>query len=504
MTRICRAVIAAGALALPILVASAGLAQPLEAGDGDAALARRHFKNGVRLHEDENHAGALAEFEAAYRLKPSAASLQNVALSLKALFRYAEAADTLRQLLERHPQQLSEDERTSLRQAIDELESLVGSVIVTVTPPDARVSIDGRSIAPDRYRQGVRLNVGEHSIVAEAPGYDRVSRVVRIAGGHSAVPVEIVLTPRMGFVSVVTTDPEAAIAIDGDAMAFERWRGPTPPGRHYVQVYKKGFQTFEKVINVELGQTVTVEVPELMPAEEDEVDPVPSRGNVETRQLTGFYALFVLNLGGYDQAPAPRVSSQAPAGTRLEHERVSAGSAGFRAGYRIWTPIGVEGLLEAGRYRVDDACVQGPNHVVPCDGSDATVQDYVVESVRVGGNLRLMSGGERVRFTSGAGVGAVRHRVEMGRGPFDGDVASGFDPFFTLELGVQTNLGRTFGADLGHVLLEADVFAYFEGASEVRSGQWAPYAEADGLQIYGLSLRAGWGEWKPARKDTRP
>jgi hypothetical protein len=488
MTRICRAVIAAGALALGLLVTAPALAEAARADDASADLARRHFHNGVKLYQDENYAGALAEFEAAYRLKPSAASLQNVALSLKALFRYAEAADTLEQMLAQHPTQLSEEERGEIRQAIDELESLVGSVVVRVSPPDARVTIDGRSVPPEEYRRGVRLNVGEHTVVAEAPGYDRASRVVRIAGGQAEVPVDVELIARSGFVAVTAADPEAAIAIDGDARAFERWRGPVAPGRHYVQVYKRGFQTFEQVINVELGRTVTVDVPPLVPSEDDgHPEAAPIAGKADGRQLTGFYALFVLNIGSYDQAPTT------PAGARLEHDRVQARSAGFRAGYRIWTPVGVEGLLEAGRYVVNDACVGS------CAQAGVERMDYVVESVRVGGNLRLMSGGERLRFTSAAGVGAARHRIEM-----DGQEASGFDPFFTLELGIQTNLGRTFGADLGHVLLEADVFAYFEGTSEVRSGDWAPYADADGLQIYGLSLRAGWGEWKPARKGPPP
>src|SRR5688572_19796093 len=76
--------------------------------DERTELARRHFKNGVKLFQDQNYHGALAEFEAAYELKPGAASIQNVALCLKALFRYAEAAEKLEQLLSRHAGEVSE------------------------------------------------------------------------------------------------------------------------------------------------------------------------------------------------------------------------------------------------------------------------------------------------------------------------------------------------------------------------------------------------------------
>src|SRR6187399_627350 len=66
------------------------------------AEARRHFKLGIKLYQDTNYPGALAEFEAAYAAKPGPGSLQNIALCQKALFRYREAAATLEQLLKSH------------------------------------------------------------------------------------------------------------------------------------------------------------------------------------------------------------------------------------------------------------------------------------------------------------------------------------------------------------------------------------------------------------------
>src|SRR5450432_2289645 len=83
--------------------------------------ARRHFKIGVRLYQDTNYQGALAEFEAAYAAKPGPGSLQNVALCQKALFRYREAAATLDQLLSKHAAELSEGEQKAVRDAIAEL-----------------------------------------------------------------------------------------------------------------------------------------------------------------------------------------------------------------------------------------------------------------------------------------------------------------------------------------------------------------------------------------------
>src|SRR6187549_428446 len=123
------------------------------------AEARRHFKLGIKLYQDTNYPGALAEFEAAYAQKPGPSSLQNVALCQKALFRYREAAATLEELLRAHEGELSEGERKAVADAIAELHGLVGSIVVNVEPSDAKVTIDGRAVSLGELRAGVDVNV---------------------------------------------------------------------------------------------------------------------------------------------------------------------------------------------------------------------------------------------------------------------------------------------------------------------------------------------------------
>jgi len=95
--------------------------------------------------------------------------------------------------------------------------------------------------------------------VAEAPGYAKIARTIRVAGAQKDVPVDFALVPNAGFVSIKSSDPKAAIAIDGKAMAFATWRGPLPAGRHYVQVYRDGFKQFEQAFVVEVGKTIDVD-----------------------------------------------------------------------------------------------------------------------------------------------------------------------------------------------------------------------------------------------------
>jgi hypothetical protein len=452
--------------------------------DERTQTARRHFKNGVKLFQDKNYKGALAEFEAAYELKPGASSLQNIALSLKALFRYAEAARKLDLLLARHGTELSEDDRRAVREAIDELSQLVGSIALRVEPADARVTIDGRSVTAAERAMGARLDVGEHTIAAEAAGYERLVQVVRISGGNARLPVDLVLRPVGGFINVVTGDPDAAIAVDGTARAFQSWRGPVPPGRHYVQVYKRGFTTFERAVVVELGRTVDVRAtlgPPLPPGEIQVAKSAPDPAPIK-REQRGWYALAALCGMGIDEAPQDLDVKNA--------ETTAAGAFGVRAGYRLWTPIAIEVMIDASRHEVKDACAR------PCNDTSARLQ-YNLDTFHAGGNLRIMSSGERFRFSSVAGVGGVRHKVEIEPGAGDeGWTASGVDPYFFLELGVQANFA--------HLLAEIDALLFVDGvtnvkksaAAEARTGAGDVFADG-GLRMLGLGLRLGWSEWKP-------
>jgi tetratricopeptide (TPR) repeat protein len=439
--------------------------------------ANRHFHTGVKLYQDGNYTGALAEFEAAYAIKPSARSLQNVALCLKALFRYAEAADKLGLLLDRHAAEIEVDERQAVRDASQELAGLVGMVTIEVVPPTARVTLDGQTVTSP---EPIRLDVGEHQIVAEAPGYARLSRVLRVAGGQRGTE-RVVLEPTAGFVLVEVGDPDAAIAIDGKAVAFDRYRGVIEPGRHLVQIYKTGHEPVQRRIEVAVGQTVEVRA-KVGPLEEETLDeedaaPVPPGQPKPTPPQRGWYALGALTL--YNLGDLPE-------GLKLqaEDDRAGGASGGVRAGYRVLIPLAAEALLDGGRHEVD-ACLEAT--------ATCNAVRYTVDSLRVGGNLRLMSGGEQLRFTSIVGSGAVHRTLQVeGSGS-----AYGLDPYFLLEIGAQLNLG--------HVLIELDFVASFEGTAGTTgnllggdSGE-VYRRSGGGLRLFGIGLRGGWSEWTPSR-----
>ena len=485
-----RAIRALSVACLLGVLARSAQADPVAEGDASSAAstaeatsdARRHFKLGIKLYQDTNYPGALAEFEAAYAAKPGPSSLQNVALCQKALFRYREAAATLEELLRAHGSELNEGETKAVIEAVAELHGLVGSILVNVEPSEAKVTIDGRPVPLSELRTGVELNVGEHTLVADLAGYARSSRVVRVASGQKQLPVELKLRPTEGFLNVVASDPRAAIAIDGTTRAFHEWRGSVKPDtEHLVQVFREGYESFETSVSVALGKTLNVRA-ELGPHLDGEPAEVPNAqaGGMPAppppRVPRGYYGMLTLGVLGLGQQPLELSAARSDSVMR---------TIGLRAGYRLWAPVAAEFVLDYGKLEVEDAKSEG----------SATMRHYTLGALRFGPNLRLMTTGKTLRFSSAIGAGAVHHQLVLDPVAMEpsltGGRASGFDPYFLLELGVQWSIGR--------FLLGAEVVTLIDGAGSLNAqnveGSSKAFSNTNTLTFFGLAIHGGYSFW---------
>ncbi len=463
--------------------ASAGIATSLNAeSQPDDALAhersRQFFDRGVHLFQHGNVVGALAEFEAGYQIHPNSAALQNVALCQKALFRYREAKATLETLLSRHEHELTPTDSKTARAVIDELTALIGVVKITVKPATAKISIDDATISISDLERPIDMDVGEHRLRVEAEGYEVAQRTLSVAGGTGNPPVVVTLNPTHGFLTVLTPNDHTAIAVDGRAVAFESYRGIVLPGRHVIQIYRSGFEPYEAVVELGAGQAVTVRGKVGDPVTDDDAE-LPSAADRHPsptpRQLRGWYGLLDVSLLNWVGAP----EFIDPTG----HDHLGYGY-GLHAGYRLYTPIGIEAVIGTTHHEVTGTCEMN----APTSCPQMATANYDLDTRRAGGALRIMSGGEKIRFTSSIGIGAVSHDLKI-----FSKQAKGFDAYFALEAGAQFNID--------HVLIELIAFGWFESASSIHSGTYKPYQEGNGIQMFGLSLRMGWSEWTP--RDAR-
>lgn len=483
--------------------ASAEPAAPTDASSSSATdEARAHFKTGIKLYQDQNYAGALAEFEAAYALKPGPGSLQNVALCQKALFRYGEAADSLERLLTRHGSELSEAERTAAESAKSELEALVGVVHVEVSPPTAAVTVDGRPFPVEPSGTVARLNVGEHLFAASAPGYTRVTRTLAVASGQPQADVRLELVAIAGFLDVTAADAKHAIAIDGTPVAYGRFHGPvTPGGEHVVQIYDGTTVLLEQRVTVELGKTFTIAPPGVQPgapAAAASGDHSAAPAAPEKPKQLGWYGMGTLSL---------LASTTPPFRFDLSDARSRAWGIGLRGGMRFKPAVAVASLVEYTGLNVSGACdtrrgeLAMPPIVCGTPEADALDVSYSVHSVRFGPVLELMTTDPRLRALGGLGLGLVWHELKC-TGCIAGSEqkSSGTDAFFLMELGV--------GANTRHVLMALALKALIDGtagmitsrnlgtdAVPIRETAYDKSGRA--LAYVGLELRLGMSEWAP-------
>jgi hypothetical protein len=480
----CSALGAAPAFAQVPAPAPAPAAPPPPAPDApdQATLdARRHFKAGTKLYRDGNYGGALAEFEEAYRLKPGVGSLQNVALSQKGLFRYAEAAATLEQLLSQHGAELSEGERQAVNEALSELKGLVASVKLRVVPESARVLLDGRSLAAAEWAAPLVLNVGEHTLSVDAPGYSPERRMVRVAGGQRELPVDVTLRCVAGFVDVTSNDPTANIAIDGLPKARRAYKGPVEPDTdHLVQVYREGVEPFEQTFQVGVCKTIGIHaqlegLDSAPPADaNDAQNSLP--GAPPKRVPKGFFGLLSLDLLGLSKQPLNLAKAQSGGGF---------GALGLRAGYRLSNPVALALRLDAGVLQAEGAY----------DEANMASRDYSLSSVHFGPDLKLMTTGERLRFVATVGAGIVHHRLSVSK--VAPDEVRGVDPYFALELGLGFNY-RQFLGELGLMALIDGSTALQKGFSD-ESNRALTRDLGTTLPMIGIGLRGGFSQWRPAR-----
>jgi hypothetical protein len=117
---------------------------------------------------DGDYVGALEKFRAAYNLFPSPKILLNIGTTLRALGRNVESMTVYEAYLKdpaTDPARAAEVHRI-----LDEVDAVIGRVRVEVNRPDAIVRVDGAEVAAFSNGKVVRVDAGQHTIVAESPG----------------------------------------------------------------------------------------------------------------------------------------------------------------------------------------------------------------------------------------------------------------------------------------------------------------------------------------------
>lgn len=233
--------------------------------EADLAAAREHFDRGIRLFDQSDNDGALAEFQRAWELSRRPSVLFNIAATNQAMRRYGEAIAALQRFLADAPPE-PRRQRRDAEHTLEELQQLIAHVRVVLDPEDATLLLDGR-VQPTR--SDLIVGPGTHRIQASRDGYRTLTEEFTIASGvtreiHLALqsgsgePDVPTGTNRPATLVMESTPRGATLSIDGRVVPGL----PTTltPGAHQFEVRAPGYQPWSGSVLARAGASHRLQV----------------------------------------------------------------------------------------------------------------------------------------------------------------------------------------------------------------------------------------------------
>jgi hypothetical protein len=169
-------------------------AAPSPARADDVEEARTHFRRGAAHFERGRYREAIAEFQAAYRLKPHGAIHFNVAQCRERLEQWPDALRSYEDYLREVP---GATDRAAVRAAVGRIEARlaaagVQALLVWTDPPGAAVAIDGKALGRTPFH--ISLPPASYRLALAMDGYEPEEREVTVERETSR-RVDLVLRP---------------------------------------------------------------------------------------------------------------------------------------------------------------------------------------------------------------------------------------------------------------------------------------------------------------------
>jgi hypothetical protein len=168
-------------------------ADPAPPSKDEVAEAHRRFQRGTELYEENNLAGALAEFRRAYALAPTYKVLYNVGQICFLLQDFPCAYESLTRYLEQGGSEVTAQRREEVQRDVAKLQSRVARLRIRVDKPGADVTVDNVAVGRTPIKDPVLVNAGRPQVRVTLAGHAPATRVVEVAGMDIAT-VDVQLT----------------------------------------------------------------------------------------------------------------------------------------------------------------------------------------------------------------------------------------------------------------------------------------------------------------------
>ncbi len=262
--------------------------RPKTAEDPVTLEAREAFLAGTAAVKAGQWSEALIHFEKANELKAAPVITFNIGYCQRALGRYVQARLSFRKVID-DPSGLPEAQLEETRTLLEHIETQVlARVKITLKPPTARISIDGRPLIP--YEGGepgwlvaglapagegkpppkpvfeVVIDPGIHLIQASRPGHEDVL-INKTFAPKARETLSLELDELPATIHVESDQPRAVVLVDDRDVGLAPIELTRPAGTYRIQVVKKGFVTYDSALELTSGQKANLKA-RLVPEEE--------------------------------------------------------------------------------------------------------------------------------------------------------------------------------------------------------------------------------------------
>jgi hypothetical protein len=183
---------------VPLLASPAALAQ---GSPQDRAAAETLFSEGKHLLETGDTAAACPKFEESQRLDPGIGTMFNLATCYEKLGRTASAWILYREVASEARANGQSDREAYAKAQAERLAPMLSRLTIEVSIgvrgiEGLEIRHDGQIVGPAQWGVPLPVDLGEHSVVATAPGYGRFETVTRLDENGQSRRVFIAALPR--------------------------------------------------------------------------------------------------------------------------------------------------------------------------------------------------------------------------------------------------------------------------------------------------------------------
>jgi hypothetical protein len=209
-------------------------------------------EQGDKLMSEKRYEEALARYEDAERIRPSAALLFNRGRALQFLARYPEALT----LIERFSQEADADTKAKVPGLTDLITDLQGRVAtINVHCTQGRVLFRGRTLGQAPLAGDVRVPAGEGEVEVIAEGYFPWKQSVNLAAKmRTEINVNLVSRERYGILSVQSSVEGTSIFVNRKASGKAPAELQLEAGTHQIRGERESYETLDRSVVVVAGE----------------------------------------------------------------------------------------------------------------------------------------------------------------------------------------------------------------------------------------------------------